>query len=1121
MDKPPFKPRDNDRSQDTLETRAGSAPPQISSPDHNQTVRPAPPARRSNFAPGDTIAKRFRILRFIAQGGMGEVYEALDIELKQRVALKTVRSAFLADANALERFRQEIVVAKRVTHPNVCRTYDLFRHESPKDGESDLLVVSMEFLAGQNLDQLLKEKGKLNTAEALPLVKQMVAGLAAAHQAGVVHRDFKTNNVMLVPAGSGPGSLRVVVSDFGLAHSLDAGEFALTRTGEMLGTPAFMAPEQVTGKEITPATDIYALGVVMFEMVTGRPPFEGRNWREVAFQRLEAPPPSAKSVQPDLDGVWVDTIQKCMQITPADRFAAVTEIELALAGEIQPTIRSSRGKFSRAFLAAGALILIALIGVFIGIRFPDLLPWGETPSVTVLGFKNISGDSSVDTWGDQFRTNLGTTLDVKPIRYMSPQSMANSWRPQKPSEMPEEPTPEFLSKLHRFGCRYVVYGTYMVIGSPGSRKVLWNIRLVDAKTGKSQGSITKNLTESELTDVIPGAAEDVREKLGVSLSPEEKRGVNRSLPVNQEASQAYTTGVNQLQSFEYAKARDSFLAAVQADPNNAEIRSALAEAWWELGFETKAREEAKKAAEQANGLPDMKKALIQARYSSYSGQWDQAAKIYDSLWTLSPDNHQFALLLAKSQTSAGHYQEAVATLQKMEGKNLSDFAKGERELQLADVQEKLGNNTERLQAATSAVAIAKSLGGGLLQARAEIAQCLAMLDLGNIEQAPIVCADAVDINQKQEDDLGTARAKNSVANGYYLRGDLDKAEPLYQEALAIATRIGDKRDQAGALLNLGNIQYGKNNLRQARELYEKSIQVSTERTGINDDLLLAQQNRAVIIGALGNLPEEARLLQEVVDSANRVNDKGRLALALNNLCDSQLQSGEAAEARKSCERSLELMVETRDKAGEARTQQVFANLLLAGGDLPGAEKYYQQALRTQKELQSESDVAATQISLANLKIERLDFADAEKLAQESLKYFLEGKDANGEILARSILAQALLGMRRNKEAEEQILKAKEHVKDLQDVSLRATFSIRQAVLENTLKPSEDAISELGKTEIEMRKAGSLQLALEAKRARAEALKGPARKSELKAVAEEAKQHGYLLLARKAAATPGA
>jgi tetratricopeptide (TPR) repeat protein len=269
------------------------------------------------------------------------------------------------------------------------------------------------------------------------------------------------------------------------------------------------------------------------------------------------------------------------------------------------------------------------------------------------------------------------------------------------------------------------------------------------------------------------------------------------------------------------------------------------------------------------------------------------------------------------------------------------------------------------------------------------------------------------------------------------------------------------------------------------------------------------------------LREEVRLLQEVIDSANRVGDKGRLALALNNLCDTQLQTGAVAEALKSCERSLELMTETKDKDGEARTQQVLANVLLASGDLPGAEKYYQLALHAQQQLQSPEDVATTQNLLAALNMQKRDFAAAEKLAQEALNTFLAAKDANGEVLTRCILAQALLGMRRTKEAEEQILKAKEHFKDVQDPSLRATFSIQQAVVENTLKPSDATISELKQNEAEMRKSGSMQIALEAKLARAQALAGPARKAELKAVAEEAKQHGYLLLARKAAETPGA
>jgi serine/threonine protein kinase/tetratricopeptide (TPR) repeat protein len=1124
MDDPLLKSPQNDPSQDTLETRAETAPPQISSFEAVLNAQPGQTAHQSSFASGEIVARRFQIVRFIAQGGMGEVYEAFDIELKQKVALKTIRSAFMTDTNALERFRKEIVVAKRVTHPNVCRTFDLFRHEAAIKGQSDVLVVSMELLAGTTLDQLLKEKGKLTADEALPLVKQMVAGLAAAHEAGVVHRDFKTNNVMLVPPASGSGSMRLVVSDFGLAHSLDAGEFVLTQTGEMLGTPAFMAPEQVTGKEITPATDIYSLGVVMYEMVTGRLPFEGKNWREVAFQRLEVTPPVANSLQPDLDETWSKTIQKCMQVAPTDRFGSVTEVERALVGEIKPTIPADSArsqKFKRLLVGAAGMLLVATIGLTIGILFPDILPWTEPPSVTVLGFRNISGDASVDTWGDQFRTNLGTTLDVKPIRYMSPQNMANSWKPQKPSEMPEEPTHELLARFHKYGCRYVVYGSYMVIGPAGSRKILWNIRLVDAKTGKSQGSFTKNLTESELTDVIPGAAEDVRKKLGVSVSADEKRGTDRALPSNEKASQAYAEGMNQLQNFEYGKAKDLFLAAVQADPNNAEIRSALAQAWWELGFERKAREEAKIAADQANDLSNEKRTLIKARSSAYSGNWGQASQYYASLWTISSENYQYALLLAKSQIEAKLYSQALDTLRKLDGSRVPESIKGERDLQLAEVQEHLGNNGERLRAASSAVQTAKLLGGGLLQARAEIAQCLALLGLGNVELAPMTCADAVALNEQQGDDLGTARAKNAVANAYYDRGDYDKAQPLYQEALAIAARIGDKRDEAGALLNLANIQFRRNNLLEARQAYEKTILVSTERSGINDDFLLAQQSLADVLGALGDLKKQAELLAEVISGAEAVSDKGKLALALGSLCNNQLQTGDVPGARKNCEQSLQLMVETGDKNGQARSHQALADVLLAGADLPEAGTHYQQALRIQQELELKTDAAYTQASLLGLSIEKKDYPGVVKSGQELLKVFITERDTVGELLIRCDLAEAFLKLGRVKDAQDQILEAKAQLHDLQDPSLRATFSIQQAIVENSAKQSEAAISELKKTETEMRKAGSLQIALEAKLARAQVLAGAARKTELKAVAEEAKQHGYLLLARKAAETLGA
>ena len=201
---------------------------------------------------------------------MGELYEADDLELRERVALKAMRHETAADEDANRRFRREVHLARQVTHPNICRIFDLFQHQPPGD-EPSVVFVTMELLAGETLSERLRRDGRLSPEVALPLVTQMCAALAAAHQAGIVHRDFKSSNVMLLASKSPGTPPRVVVTDFGIAYRAgDATAFATGPAGmEVFGTPDFMAPEQIQGGEITAATDIYALGIVMHEMVTG------------------------------------------------------------------------------------------------------------------------------------------------------------------------------------------------------------------------------------------------------------------------------------------------------------------------------------------------------------------------------------------------------------------------------------------------------------------------------------------------------------------------------------------------------------------------------------------------------------------------------------------------------------------------------------------------------------------------------------------------------------------------------------------------------------------------------------------------------------------------------------
>ncbi len=300
------------------------------------------PAKRLQFlSPGDLLAERFRISRFLASGGMGEVYEAEDIELHERVALKTIRPDLLSDVRTLDRFKREVHLAKSVTHPNICRIFDLFRHQVAKasgnTADADFVFVSMELLEGETLAEYLKREQRMTTAGALPIALQVASGLAAAHEAGVLHRDMKPGNIILVP---GTKRIRAVITDFGLAlrSSSDSSHSGvITDTDGALGTPAYMSPEQVEGHELTPASDVYSLGLVLYQMVTGARPFDYGSPLSMAVRRLRENPASPRTLVADLDPRWEAVILRCLEREPAQRFQNASEVAMALQGEIELT----------------------------------------------------------------------------------------------------------------------------------------------------------------------------------------------------------------------------------------------------------------------------------------------------------------------------------------------------------------------------------------------------------------------------------------------------------------------------------------------------------------------------------------------------------------------------------------------------------------------------------------------------------------------------------------------------------------------------------------------------------------------------------------------------------------
>jgi len=267
------------------------------------------------FAAGTILASRYRIVAALGRGGMGEVFRAEDLTLQQEVALKFLPKELTNDQAALERFHKEVRVARQVSHPNVCRVFDI----GVADGAP---FITMEYVDGEDLSSLLRRIGRFPQDKGLEIARQICAGLAAAHEQGLLHRDLKPANVMLDGRG------RVRITDFGLASLAGDIHAAEIRAG----TPAYMAPEQIAGAEVTPKSDIYALGLVLYEIFTGKRAFDAPTLQELSKQRESSSPTNPTTLVKDLDPLIERVIERCLEKDPAKRPASALQVAAALPG---------------------------------------------------------------------------------------------------------------------------------------------------------------------------------------------------------------------------------------------------------------------------------------------------------------------------------------------------------------------------------------------------------------------------------------------------------------------------------------------------------------------------------------------------------------------------------------------------------------------------------------------------------------------------------------------------------------------------------------------------------------------------------------------------------------------
>ena len=525
-----------------------------------------PPSTVTALSIPDVVAGRFRIVRYISEGGMGTVYEAEDLQLHERIALKTIRPSVASDQHAIDRFKQEIHLGKTVTHPNVCRIHDLIVDHA-EDG-SEILYLSMEYLEGETLAARIA-RGPLPNVEALPLIQDMADGLAAAHLAEIVHRDFKSGNVMLVKRG---GRTHAVITDFGLARTVRTSDFRSHTS--MVGTVDYMAPEQIRGEELTPATDIYALGVVMYEMVTGQRPFTSDSKITIAMKHLNDEPIPPRELKPALDPDWNDTILHCLRKDPSERFQSAAEVKTALlqgapsqVGVLRALTRRGLVRWLEFFLA---LSLVAVVSTVVVRQRTKVSPRSAEPTrIAVLPFDTHGNTADSEYLADGLADEIAGLLSrVRTLQVVSPVSL-------HALKHMERSLDEVGRQLR---VRYFVTGSVEGTGS----QIRIRVRMLDASTGILWARNYDRNANNNLS-VENEVAQEVVQSLALALGGEESRALSKPVTQNPQAFDAYLRGKslvrifnNRGQETDFSAAEEELRKAIRFDPQMAAAYGELA-----------------------------------------------------------------------------------------------------------------------------------------------------------------------------------------------------------------------------------------------------------------------------------------------------------------------------------------------------------------------------------------------------------------------------------------------------------------------------------------------------------------------------------------------------------------
>lgn len=1074
------------------------------------------------FAPGDRVAGRFEIQRFLGAGGMGHVYAAHDLELRGDVALKMVRPEIARSEKAMEWFRREIQMSRRVTHPNVCRVYDVFWHRA---GGQEVALVSMELLEGGTLASRLRGGPRLAPGEALPLVADMAAGLDAAHRAGVVHGDFKPANVILPEAGSP----RAVVTDFGLARRFDPEEVRDDPTGSLLvmGTAAYMSPEQVEGLPVTPRSDVYAFGIVLYEMMTGRLPFEGASPLSTAVRRLKHAPPPPDEAAPDLPEHWSRVILSCLARDPDDRPASPGAAAAGLTRPGPPP-RAERRARLRGKRAAAVVVpaLVGLLGLAYAIRPPArpaaaVAEADRRRAVALLGFKNLSGRADADWLSVALAEMLRTELAAaRRLRTISGEDVARMKAELALAEADSLAGDTLRRVRANLDTDVVVLGSYLALGDRAGGKLRVDLRVQDASLGETIASVTETGTEVELPDLVSRTGQRLRDALGGGEATSDASARHALLPGSPDARRLYAEGLGRLRVFDARAARELLERAVAAEPEHPAPHAALAEAWAVLGYDGRAREEARKAFELSAGLPPEAREWAEARHREVARDWDGAVEAYRRLWARQGDELESGLRLADVQRAAGRGAEALQTALRLAERHPDD-----PRVLLAEAGAAAASSDYRRQqeAASRAARLAEARGARLLVAAARVLEGEAFQNLGEPARASRAYAAARGLYQAAGDRAGVSLALSREGIVQWFQGDPVGARAAFEQSLATSREIGNVRGEARARLNIGNTLLDEGRLSEAAAAYEAALALFRD-AGDRQGAARALNNIATAAQARGRLDEAQRRFEESVAAKQEIGDRQGAALTAANLGSLALARGRVAEARKALEAALLPLRGLGNRHGEAVALHALGDVMAASGEPRAARQRYTEALAIRAALGERANAASTRVALAMVDAREGRGSEARVAVLAALPDLQRTRASEKEALAHATLAMAALaggdpadGGTRLAEAEEAAERARALAARGENVVARLTAELVAGRVSVARGRSAAAMASLARAAAAARRLGLVPLALEADLVRARAAGGRGSADRAR-VAREAETLGLRALAAEARAS---